>query len=140
MAKFVFQLQNILEIKLQLESQAKIEYGLANQRLRQEEQALQVLITQRRTYEQRAAELVQGTIRIRDIKANKQSIDIMKSRIKAQMMVVQSAEKQVEAARLKLNEVMVERKTFEEFKQEVAYEENQAVNELVSFTYHTREE
>ena len=148
MAKFVFQLQNILNVKFQLESQAKIEYGLANQRLRQEEHALQMLITQRRGYEQRATDLVQGTIRIRDIKANKQSIDIMKSRIKAQMMVVQSAEKQVEAARLKLNEVMVERKTFEklkehafeEFKQEVAYEENQAVNELVSFTYHTREE
>ena len=148
MAKFVFQLQNILDIKLQLESQAKIEYGLANQRLRQEEQQLQVLITQRRMYEKRAGDLVQGVLRIRDIKANKQSIDIMKSRIKAQMLVVQSAEKQVEAARLKLNEVMVERKTFEklrehafeDFKQEVAYEENQAVNELVSFTYHIREE
>ncbi len=68
----------------------------------------------------------------------------MKSKIRAQMMVVHTAEKQVEAARLKLNEMMIERKTFEklrerafeEFKQEVAYEENQVVNELVSYTYH----
>lgn len=144
MAKFIFKLQSILDIKLKLESQAKIAYGQANAKLRREEAALQMLISQRVMYEKRAVELVSGTINIRDIKENKQSIDIMKSKIRAQMMVVQAAEKQVEAARLKLNEMMIERKTFEklrerafeEFKQEVAYEENQAVNELVSYTYH----
>ncbi|MDE7313753.1 MAG: flagellar export protein FliJ [Eubacterium sp.] len=144
MAKFIFKLQSILDIKLKLESQAKTAYGQANARLRKEEAALQMLITQRSMYEKRAVDLVNGQISIRDIKENKQSIDIMKSKIRAQMMVVHTAEKQVEAARLKLNERMVERKTFEklrerafeEFKQEVAYEENQAVNELVSYTYH----
>ncbi|MDE6888942.1 MAG: flagellar export protein FliJ [Eubacterium sp.] len=144
MAKFIFKLQSILDIKCKLESQAKIAYGQANAKLRKEEAALQILITQRSMYERRAVELVSGAISIRDIKENKQSIDIMKSKIRAQMMVVHAAEKQVEAARLKLNEVMMERKTFEklrerafeEFKQEVAYEENQAVNELVSYTYH----
>ena len=144
MAKFRFKLQSILDIKLKLESQAKIAYGQANAKLRKEEAALQMLITQRSTYEKRAVELVSGNISIRDIKENRQSIDIMKSKIRAQMMVVHAAEKQVEAARLKLNEMMMERKTFEklrehafeEFKQEVAYEENQAVNELVSYTYH----
>ena len=103
-----------------------------------------MLITQRSAYEKRAVDLVNGPISIRDIRENKQSIDIMKTKIRAQMMVVHTAEKQVEAARLKLNEMMIERKTFEklrerafeEFKQEVAYEENQAVNELVSYTYH----
>lgn len=144
MAKFIFKLQSILDIKLKLENQAKIAYGQANARLRKEEAALQMLITQRSMYEKRAVDLVNGTISIRDIKENKQSIDIMKSRIRAQMMVVHTAEKQAEAARQKLNEMMIERKTFEklrerafeEFKQEVAYEENQAVNELVSYTYH----
>lgn len=144
MAKFIFKLQSILDIKCKLESQAKIAYGQANAKLRKEEAALQMQITQRSMYERRAVELVSGAISIRDIKENKQSIDIMKSKIRAQMMVVHAAEKQVEAARLKLNEVMMERKTFEklrerafeEFKQEVAYEENQAVNELVSYTYH----
>ena len=124
--------------------QAKIAYGQANAKLRKEEIALQALVTQRSTYEKRAVELVNGTISIRDIKENRQTIDIMKTKIRAQMMVVHAAEKQVEAARLKLNEIMIERKTFEklrerafeEFKQEVAYEENQAVNELVSYTYH----
>ena len=144
MAKFIFKLQSILDIQLKLESQAKIAYGQANAKLKKEEGILQMLVMRHSSYEQRAVELVSGTINIREIRENKQSIDIMKSKIRAQMMVVQAAEKQVEAARLKLNEVMIERKTFEklrerafeEFKQEVAYEENQAVNELVSYTYH----
>ena len=148
MAKFVFKLQSILNIKLKLENQAKIAYGQANAKLKREEAVLQSLIMQRSMYEKRAVELVSGTICVRDIRENKRSIDIMKSRIRAQMMVVHAAEKQVESARQKLNEMMIERKTFEklrerafeEFKQEVAYEENQAVNELVSYTYHNNEE
>ena len=148
MAKFVFKLKNILDIKQKLEEQAKIVYGEANAKLRQEEQILQSLLMQRTMYEKRAVDLVKGTISIRDIRENKQAIDVMKSRIRTQMMAVRAAENQVEAARLKLKEVMIERKTFdklrehafEDFKQEVAYEENQAVNELVSYTYHDREE
>ncbi len=144
MAKFIFKLQSILDIKLKLETQAKIAYGQAAEKLKQEEVLLQGLIIQRTTYERRAVDLVSGTINVRDIRENRQSIEIMKTKIRAQMMVVHAAEKQVEAARLKLNEVMIERKTFEklrekafeEFKQEVAYEENQTVNELVSYTYH----
>ena len=140
MAKFIFKLQSILDIKLKLESQAKIAYGQANARLRKEEGALQMLITQRSMYEKRAVDLVNGSISIRDIRENKQSIDIMKSRIRAQMMVVHAAEKQAEAARLRLKErktfEKLRERAFEEFRQEVAYEENQAVNELVSYTYH----
>lgn len=144
MAKFVFQMQNILNIKQKLEEQAKIAFGQAVQKLRQEEHHLQELIMQRGVYEKRAVELVKGALSLRDIHNNKQSIDIMKSRIRAQMMVVRAAEQQVEAARLKLSESMIERKTFEKlrehafetFKQDVAYEENQTVNELVSYAYH----
>lgn len=146
MAKFVFKLKNILDIKQKLEDQAKIAYGEANAKLRQEEQILQTLMVQRTMYEKRAVDLVKGTISVRDIRENKQAIDVMKSRIRTQMMAVRAAENQVEAARLKLEEVMIERKTFdklqehafEDFKCQVAYEENQAVNELVSYTYHDK--
>lgn len=148
MAKFVFKLKNILDIKQKLEDQAKIAYSQANAKLRQEEEILQSLLMQRTMYEKRAVDLVKGTISVRDIRENKQAIDVMKSRIRTQMMAVRAAENQVEAARLKLKEVMIERKTFdklrehafEEFKQEVAYEENQAINEVVSYTYHDKEE
>lgn len=148
MAKFVFKLQSILNIQYQLENQAKLAYGQASQKLREEEGHLQGLIMQRHSFEQRSAVLVQGVLNIRDIKENKRSIDIIKSKIRAQMLVVQAAEKQVEAARVRLNAAMVDRKTyeklrehaFEEFKREVAYEENQAVNELVSYTYQAKAE
>ena len=81
MAKFIFKLQSILDIKLKLESQAKIAYSQANAKLRKEEAALQMLITQRSVYEKKAVDLVNGVISIRDIRENKQSIDIMKSKI-----------------------------------------------------------
>ena len=59
-------------------------------------------------------------------------------------MNVHVAEKNVELARTKLNEVMMERKTheklkeqaFEVFKQELQYAENKEIDELVSYTYH----
>ena len=59
------------------------------------------------------------------------------------MMQVQVAEKNVEAARQKLEEVMKERKTqeklrekdFEDFKQQLAQEDNKVVDELVSYSY-----
>ena len=60
MAKFVFKLQSILNIKLKLENQAKIAYGQANAKLKREEAVLQSLIMQRSMYEKRAVELVSG--------------------------------------------------------------------------------
>lgn len=67
----------------------------------------------------------------------------MKVLIRRQMMQVQVAEKNVEAARQKLEEVMKERKTqeklrekdFEDFKQQLAQEDNKVVDELVSYSY-----
>ena len=52
------------------------------------------------------------------------------------------------AGKTTFERVMIDRKThekaaehaFEAFKQEVAYEENKAVDELVSYTYHKAEE
>ena len=64
------------------------------------------------------------------------------------MLEVHKAEKQLDIVRKRLNEVMIERKTyeklrekkFEEFKAEVLYEENKEVDELVSYTYHQNED
>ena len=40
MAKFVYRMQNILDLKIKMEEQRKAEYGLANARLRKEEDKL----------------------------------------------------------------------------------------------------
>ena len=147
MAKFEYRMQNILDVKLKMESQAKIAYGIANARLMEEQKKLQMLMIQRAGYEREAKELVTGTIDVQKIKNCRRSIDTMKSLIRTQMMQVHIAEKNLEAARKRLNELMIDRKTheklkekaFDEFKKEIQYAENKEIDELVSYTYHDNE-
>lgn len=148
MAKFTYKMQNILNVKLKLESQAKTAYSQANAKLMEEQQKLQEILLRKAGYENRARELVNGSIHIMDIRENKRAVDFMKSMMRQQLLAVQVAEKNVEAARKRLSDVMIERKTheklrehaFEQFKQDVAHEESKEIDELVSYTYHEKEE
>ncbi len=144
MAKFTYRMQNILDIKIKMENQAKLAYGIANRRLSEEQEKLQQIFLQKASYEHRARELVSGTLKVQEIRECRNAIDVMKVRQRAQMMNVHAAEKNAEQARAELNRLMVERKTqeklreraFEEFKQELAYAEGKEIDELVSYTYH----
>ena len=148
MAKFKYQMQNILDVKRKLEEQEKINYGIANAKLEDEKKKLRKLLLQRAGYEKELTGLVSGTIDLARIRMTKHAIDTMKTLIRSQMIQVHAAEANLEQARQRLKEVMIDRKTheklrehaFEAFKQEVAYEENKAVDELVSYTYHKAEE
>lgn len=147
MAKFQYKLQSVLDIKQKLEEQEKIAFGLAMGKLLEEQEALQRLMIQKAGYDRQAKKLLEGTISLLDVNACRKAVETMKARIRGQMMNVRKAEKQVEAVRRRLNEVMIERKTyeklrerkFEEFKQELLYEEKKEVDELVSYTYHQSE-
>lgn len=144
MAKFTYRMQNILDIKVKMENQAKIAYGIANTRLVEEQQKLQAILMRRAGYERKAKELVTGPLNVRDIRECRQAIDVMKSMQRTQLMNVHAAEKNLELARIELNRVMVERKTheklrekaFEEFKQELERAEGKEIDELVSYNYH----
>lgn len=148
MAKFVYRMQNILDIKQKLERQAKADYGLVNAKLIEEQQKLQKIIVQKSGYENRARELVSGSICVNDIRENKRAIESMKVIMRRQLQEVQNAERQVEAARARLQEIMTDRKTHEKLKEhafesymlERGQEENKIVDELVSYTYHEKEE
>lgn len=148
MAKFVYRMQNILDIKKKLEEQEKINYGLANAKLEEEKQKLRKLLLQRAGYERQMKELMTGTLHLDQVRNCRRAIDTMKSLVRTQMIEVHKAENDLEIARKKLKEVMIERKTheklrehaFEEFQQEIAYDENKMVDELVSYTYHQTEE
>jgi flagellar FliJ protein len=148
MAKFVYRMQSILDIKYKLEEQARTAYGIASRKLAEENQKLQQLMLRRMNYEKQARELATGSIDIQKIKENKRAIDAMKSLIRDQIMQVHVAEKQLELERKRLNEVMVDRKAheklrekaFEEFKVELAAEEAKEIDQLVSFTYHDRQD
>lgn len=148
MAKFNYKLQSVLDIKQKLESQEKIAYGLAAAKLQEEQEILQKLMIQKAGYDRKARTLVNGTIDLLEINACRRAIETMKTRIRTQMMEVHKAEKELDIVRKRLNDVMIERKTyeklrekkFEEFKQELLYEEKKEVDELVSYTYHQNEE
>ena len=143
MAKFTYRMQSILDIKLKMESQAKIAYGIANKKLSEEQEKLREIMARRAAYEREAKELVSGIIDIRRIRENKVAIDVIKSQQRTQMMNVHVAEKNVEAARKHLNELMIDRKAheklkehkFEEFKQEIQYAESKEIDELVSYSF-----
>lgn len=144
MAKFSYKLQSVLDIKQKLENQEKIAFGLASAKLSEEQELLQKLMIQKAGYDKQARKLVEGSIDVLEVNVCRKAIETMKSRIRTQMLEVHKAERQLEIVRQRLNEVMIERKTyeklrerkFEEFKQEILYEEKKEVDELVSYTYH----
>ncbi len=148
MAKFVYRMQNILELTEKLESQEKINFGIAQQAVNEEQDKLKALLARRSEYEQKQNELMQGLIDVKEIEHNKQAITIMKVKIRDQMLALQKAQRNLERARKRLDEVMKDRKThenlrdkaFEEFKKELAMEESKATDELVSYTYHDSDE
>ena len=132
MAKFTYRMQNILEIKLKLEAQAKIRYAAANAKLQEEQDKLQVLLLRRVGYERKLRELMTGELDIREVNHMRNSVQTMQTLIRAQTTEIHKAELAVEAARKELNEIMQERKAqeklrqhpFEEFKQELMVQEN----------------
>ena len=146
MAKFRYRMQNILDIKLKLESQAKIAYGIAEQEYRTQQQKLQELMVRRMRYEKQLKELMNGVMDIREINHAKSAVDSMKVLVRRQMMEVHRTEKALEKARNELNEIMQDRKmheklrekAFAEFQQELLAEEGKAIDGLVSYTYNAR--
>ncbi|MCI9447075.1 MAG: flagellar export protein FliJ [Lachnospiraceae bacterium] len=148
MAKFRYRMQNILNIKYKLETQAKTEFSIAAAALSREEEKLEALRQRKRAYEKKARELASGRLDFLEIRTTRTAIEIMKEAIRNQILAVHVAERNVENARRHLQEVMTERKTheilkdkaFEEFKKEVEKEESKVVDELVSFTHNHAQE
>ena len=122
MAKFIYRMQNILDIKLKMEDQAKASFAEANKELLNEEEKLEGLIRRREEYELEGQRLRLETLDVIKLKDNSRALQVMKDMIKAQEMVVSIARDKVELARRKLQVAMQERKTQEKLK-ENAFEE-----------------
>ena len=143
MAKFIYRMQNILDIKLKMEDQAKASFAEANKELLNEEEKLEGLIRRREEYELEGQRLRLEKLNVIKLKDNSRALQVMKDMIKAQEMVVSIARDKVELARRKLQVAMQERKTqeklkenaFEEFKHELNSEESKEVDELVSYRF-----
>ena len=77
MARFRYSMQNILNIKLKLETQAKQEFSAAKAALDEEEARLQGLVDRKGGYEQEAEQLLAGKLNLRKIGENKAAIRCM---------------------------------------------------------------
>ncbi len=146
MAKFAYRMQSILNIHYQLENQAKMELGRAQLRLMEEEETLQRLIDRKEVYLEEGRKMRSHALSVNDLRDNRNAMLIMDEMIEVQRGQVALAEEVVEAARLKLQEIMQERKmheklkekAFEQFVQEENAAEGKAVDELTSYTYGQR--
>ena len=143
MARFVFSMQNILNMKEKLEDQAKNNFAQANLHL-------QEAIAEQEALEQRLAEAkkklqqdISDALDIRSIRNQEDAVEIFRMYVRQQILVVKQREKEVDVAREHLNEAMKERKTFEKLREkaleaflaEENIREQKEVDELVSYRY-----
>ena len=136
-------MENILQIKLKLEDQAKIAYSVARARLTREEQQLENLRMQKADYEEKLRTLTNSKLNMLEIRQCGDAIEIIKYKIKIQIIQVKEAEKRLEVARVHLTNAMTERKTqeklkekaFETYMEEFEAEERKEADEKNSFQY-----
>lgn len=148
MAKFIYRMENILNIKYKMEEQAKQEYMVVRMRLNEAEYELANLKKRKNDYFDLYRRLVSEKLKVLEIEQCKEAIIIMDEYIKAQEQVVRSIELELEAAVNKMNLAMQERKIheklkenqFEIFLQELNQEEMKEIDQLVSYQYNDTSE
>jgi len=141
--KFIYPLQNVLNLKEKIESQEKALFRAAMEALRAEQDKLEHLEQRKSSYEERLRESVSARLDLLTVKTNKEAVEIIKDKIKQQLGQVRKAERHLEVARNRLEEAMKERKTleklkedaFEAYKKEYEVEERKEVDELISFRH-----
>lgn len=143
MSKFIYRMQNILNLKYKLEEQAKADFAIARRKLDAELEKLEILYDRKAAYEEEGRRLREDNLNVRDILDNKNAILQMEDFIEIQKAEIRKAEAALEEERKKLQEVMQERKiqeklrekAFETFVKEENAREGKEVDELTSYTY-----
>lgn len=143
MARFIYRMQSILDIKAKMEEQAKMEFASARMHLDEEEEKLQILKNRKAAYEDKGRELRKDSLKVMEIMENRDAIARMEEFIVFQMQQVKLAEERLEDARYKLQVARQESKTqeklkekaFDEFMREENAREAKEVDELTSYTH-----
>lgn len=144
MAKFKYRMQNILDIKEKMETQAKNEFAAANMHLREEEERLAQKVLYRQKLEADGRKLLLAErLDILKIDENKKMVSFAGEQVRAQTIQVRMAEKRVEEQRIKMQKAMQEKKTqeilkekaFDDFKAEIKAAESKEIDELTSYTH-----
>lgn len=147
MAKFRFSLQGVLDIKMRLEEQQRNAFAAARKRLDDEEEKLRELFYRKEQFDEKGRKLRSETLNIQEIIENEEAIIRMKEFIEEQTATVRLFEKKLEEERIKLVDMMTERKmyerlrekAFEEFLEEEKHTEGVENDEHNSFVYGNRE-
>ena len=148
MAKFMYRMQNILNIKYKMEEQVKAEFADANYRYNLEVEKLNSYVSKKYNLEEELKELYNSKLDLKKIRLTIAAIDKMKELIELQIIEDNKAYEVVEQVRAKLAEAMIERKThetlkekaFEEFLEELKKEDDKIIDELVAYRYRSDEE
>ena len=122
MARFVFRLQSVLNLKTRLEELQRNSFAAARRRVDEEEEKLNMLYGRLSFYEEKGRGMLTDALHVRDIIENEHAISIVKEFIEDQKIEVKKAEELLEVERLKLVEAIKDRKTYER-RREKAYDE-----------------
>ena len=147
MARFVYRMQNILELKEKLEEQEKNNFAMRQRQLNEEIEILDKLLDHLNALEEEGKALRLSVIDVLKIKENERSVEYAEEEVKKQRIKVRVAEKNLEAARNRMQEAIQERKihekmrekAFERFMAEMNAAEVKEIDELTSYVYGTRD-
>ncbi len=143
MARFRYRMQNILNVKEKLETQAKNEFAIAAAKEREEEEKLEAIQRRRDDKEAELKALVEEDLDVVSIKEAEDALEVIKYHVNVQRLNLAAARQELEVKRSQLTVAMQERKTheklkekqFEQFKAEEAAKESKEIDELVSYRH-----
>lgn len=146
MAKFIYSMENVLNVKYKLEDQAKTAFSQAQMQVNEARQELSRLVDRRRFYEQEKHRMMSGKLNVRRLNECENAIQTMEYYETQQKKKIAALEAVLDNASRKLKEAMMERKTHEKLKdnefriflQELNDQEKKEIDELVSFQYNNR--
>lgn len=148
MAKFLYSMQNVLNVKYKLEDQAKSVFSQAQMRVNEAKQELLMLTQRRISYEKTKQDLMRDRLDVRKLNECEQAIHTMQYYETEQKKKVAALEAVLDNASRKLKEAMMDRKTHEKLKEnefetfllDLNAQEKKEIDEVVSFQYNNREE
>ena len=136
-------MQNILNLKYKLEEQEKMNFALMRAKLTEEEEALAALNSRRAEIAEEGIRMRNDKIDILKIKENTALASYYDDQIRLQKVKVATASKNLENARLRMQNAIQERKiheklrenAFDKFMKEEALNEAKEIDQLTSYTY-----
>lgn len=147
MSRFIYRMQNVLNIKDKMEQQAKNEFAAANLRVLEEEDRLLRCVQRREDFQEAGRQLLLAErLSIPDIEENKKLVAHAGEQVRAQTIQLKMAQKKLEEQRIRMQKAMQEKKTqeilkekaFDVFLQEEKAAESKEIDELTSYTHGQR--